>query len=188
MAPAPDGDLFTHIEVGKPFAGHTSYPPGPHYNFDISGHVLRIAAPRLRFREIDDVRRSPCEFAVAVHGPIVFLLYRFGRAIPWSDCPYSWWLVPPEQRQLPARYANGEPHALVTVILIESTDGIVQALRAVTISPALTAALYLAIHQQSETPWVGQDAYQRALDDVYARYPTASALLATARARSAGGR
>jgi hypothetical protein len=92
------------LQVGKPFiAGRTRWPVGVEYNYWAAGRELRMFSEAPRPEVVEAVRKGECEFALAVDGPVIFFLYRFGSAIRWSDAPYSWHLVPEPQRSLPGK-------------------------------------------------------------------------------------
>jgi hypothetical protein len=177
------------LRVGAPYlAGRTSWPDGTSlFSVSPSGYelVCCLAAPTAR--EVRQYRaRTPCRFALAVHGPVLFLLYRFGD-LPWSDSPYSVHLLPAGRRRVPDTADLADPHALLMVVLVDAATGLVRQIRAVTFSPAFTAALHLAIRDQLASPWPGPAAYDAALAALYRRYPTSEALLETAVARTEGG-
>lgn len=131
-------------------------------------------------RDVASITGGRAAFGLAVVGPVIFFLYRFDPACPWSDAPYSIHLVPEEERALPgpalASGAQTAQHALLNVVLVEATNGIVRGLRAITFSPRLTTALHLAIRDQLAAPWSAA-AYDAALADAYRRHPTTRSLV-----------
>lgn len=178
------------LRVGAPYvAGRRSWPDGTSlFNVSHGGYQLVCFLAHPSAREIRQYRSpTPCRFGLAGHGPVLFLLYQFGE-LPWSDSPYTVHLLPPDQRQVPDTAGLVEPHALLTVTLVDAATGLVRVLRAVTFTPSFTAALHLAIREQAAQLWPGPAAYDAALAEVYRRYPTSADLLATAIARSEGGR
>lgn len=176
------------LAVGSPYLpGRDQLPPGFEYTFRGGAHQLLLVVDNLRRSETEDIAHGSCEFAVAVHQPVTFFLWRFGTSFPWSDSPYSYWMLPDNERQPPRAWNHGEPHAVLTVVLVEAETGLVRALRAVSLSPALTTALHLAIHQQVTDGWSGAHEYDQALMATYSRYPTTEALLQTAQVRAPGG-
>lgn len=164
-----------------------SWPGGSQYQFRLDQHELLLFFNRPTPREIEDVKRGAAEFAFLTSEDVLVFLFRFGREILWSDAPYSIHMVPAEQRTVPEPSGAVEPHALLSVILVDASSGIIHALRAVSFSPAFTAALHLAIREQAARPWSGQAAYDRQLTELYTRYPTSEALLPLATARTAVG-
>lgn len=179
---------MTHLyEVGKPYIpGRTAWPEGVEYNFRAGQHELRLFFRSPSAAEVEAVRTGDCEFALVVEGPVIFLMYRFGRSINWSDSSYTWHLVPEDQRELPET-AGLLVHAFLHVILLDAASGLVCALRSVTFSPEFTLALHGAIHAQAEAPWPGNAAYDAVLAAIYRRYPTSADLLKRAIARTHGG-
>jgi hypothetical protein len=66
------------------------------------------------------------------------------RIILWSDAPYTWHMVPAEQRSGPPELAPGQG-GLLTIILVNAETGLVGALRAVSLAPRFSRHLH--------TPW-----------------------------------
>ena len=179
---------MTHVlEVGKPYiSGRREWPEGVEYNFRAGGHELRMFLHGPRASEVEAVRKGECEFALVVKGPVIFFMYRFGKAVYWSDPSYSWHMVPEDQRTLPDPEGL-ETRALLHMLLVDAKNGLVLALRTVSFSPAFTRALHDAIRAQAASPWVGQATYDAALADLYRRYPTSDDLLRCAAVRTWGG-
>jgi hypothetical protein len=79
------------LEVGQPYPGlPRPLPPGAFFNWSDGGLELLLSFDPPSPEEVEDVRAGDCEFALAVapEAPaVVFLLWRFGRSIPWSDAP-----------------------------------------------------------------------------------------------------
>ncbi len=178
-------------EVGKPYIpGRRNWPENVEYNYRQSTHELRAFMANLNLWEVEEIRRGPCEFALAVEGDVLFFLYRFGEgrreAVPWSDAPYSWHLVPADQRSLPEPHGLPEGRDTLQVILVDALTGIIRALRMVSFSPAFSTALRLAIRDQALRPWPGGAEYDRQLTAIYDRYDS-QALLARAVAKTKGG-
>ncbi len=79
------------LEVGKPYVpGRTSIEPRVEYSFRRGQHELLLCFSQLSEDEIDAVGEGKAEFGLLIYGLVIFLLYRFGEAIAWSDAPYSW--------------------------------------------------------------------------------------------------
>ncbi len=178
---------MTVLEVGRPYiVGRRKWPEGVEYNCRSGGHELRLFFDSPSASEIEAVRIGECEFALVMEGPVIFLMYKFGVAINWSDAPYSWHLVPEDQRTLPEP-EGPETRALLQVVLIDAASGLVRALRALTFSPVFTRALHAAIRAQADMIWAGKASYDAALADAYRRYPASTDLLRGAVARTFGG-
>jgi hypothetical protein len=140
------------ITVGKPLNPDVDHwPDMPEYNYLADGHELLISYPNLRQQEIDAVWEATARFAFTVVGDIIVFQYRFGAALPWSDCGYNWHRVPEEERTLPPE-PEPEERALLRVILIDANTGIVKALRLMTFSHTFTKRLHQAIREQAARP------------------------------------
>ena len=182
----------TILQVGKPLVpGRTAWPEKADFNYYDAGAELRLFFPTPPPAEVAAVRAGPCDFALAVAGDVLFLLYRFGRAgagVPWSDAPFSWHLVPEGRRQMPPTPWELRPdtRALLQVILTDAATGLVRVLRAVSLAPDFTRALFAAVAVQAATLWCGPAAYDRQVAAAYRRWPSSEALLAAV-ARCAGG-
>ena len=179
---------MTHLyQVGKPYIpGRAGWPEGVEYSYRAGEHELCFFFRSPPRAQVEALRTGECEFALVVDRPVIYLMYRFGEAINWSDAPYSWHLIPQDQRTLPGPEGS-ETGAMLHVLLIDADNSRVLALRAVTFSPAFTRALHAAIRAQAVLPWVGQAAYDAALADLYRRYPTSADLLRCVLARTWGG-
>lgn len=177
-------------QVGQPYiVGRTRWPEAVEYNYRQGAHELRMFMRHITAKERSDIRRGPAEFAVVVHEPIIFMLYRFGAgahpSIPWSDAPYSIHMVPADQRTTPPDLA-ASAGVLLQIVLVNAETGLIEALRVVSLSPHLSRHLHAAIQTQAARPF-DPDTYDAALAAAYQRYPTSDALLTTALARSHGG-
>lgn len=175
------------IRVGSLLVpGRTAWPELGEYNHYDGGHELRLFFARPTDREVKAVRDCTCEFALLPAGDVVFLLYRFGSAVPWSDAPFSWHLVPRGRRTVPAS-TTGQTRTVLQVYLVDAATGIVRVIRAVSLSPEFTARLHAAIAAQASVPWIGREAYDAQLAEHYRRWPTTEAMLADAVCRTTGG-
>lgn len=159
----------------------TTWPEAGQYQFRAGGHELLLFWRSPSEREVRDVARGDAEFALYVAPPLLVFLYRFGR-MDWSDAPYSWHLVPAAERTLPEPAHLAEPHALLSVVLVDAESGIIRSLRALSMQPAFTAALSLAIRDQAAEPW-DTARYDAALAELYRRYPHSDNLAARAQSR-----
>lgn len=178
------------LQVGERHPGY-SFPHHEivEYSRDRYGHFLRFFWDSPSEREVEAVAAGPAEFGLWVQGPraeAIFLLYRFGEAVRWSDAPFSWHLVFPERRVAPEDLP-GEGHALLQVELAEARTGIVRALRAVTFSPEFTRAIDGAVKRQATEAPADPRVHGRAIEAAYAGHPTSEAMLRAAVAHCQGG-
>lgn len=165
-----------------------SWTEGQEYNYRAGQHEMRFFWRSPRAAEVREFKQGACEFALVVQQPVILLLFRIGNAAPdWSDAPYSIHLVSEAERVVPPPAQMAEPHAVLVIHLVDAATGILRVNRVVTWSPAFTAAMHLAIREQSALPWDAA-AYDRKLAALYARYHTSRALLTLAASRTEGGR
>ena len=172
--------------------GRTSWPEAVEYNYREGAHELRLFLASPSAGEVAGIEAGPAEFGLLAEKEAIFLLFQFGggqpgQGLPWSDAPYNWWLNPAEMRTLPNPEPGEQERALLHIFLVDAESGILRAQRALTFSPAFTAALHSAIRRQARQAWDGQAAYDKALGRIYRRHPDAAAMLAGADARCMGG-
>lgn len=158
------------------------------YNHRGGAHDLVLRVRRPTDAEVAAVARGPADFGVLDpgDGDLLFVLYRFGAAVGWSDVPFSPHLLPAAERTPPPDPEPGADRALLAVVLVDAADGIVRALRAVALPPDVTAALHAGIVRLLSRPWPGRAAYDRDLRAFYAANPTPAGLAARAVAGRGG--
>ncbi len=152
-------------EVGKPYsANRQQWPEFGEYNFRGGEHELRLFWDRPSTQEIADVARGRAEFGLFVEDDLIIFLYRFGHG-EWSDAPFSIHMVPASECVLP-QPLTGEQRIALNVVLVSANDGIVQALRFVSLSPEFSQRLHTAITAQAAMPF-DQAAYDARLARIY---------------------
>lgn len=157
------------LAVGQPYSTEAcEWPEGCHYNFDAAGHWLHYFYENPTRTEIDSIQRGPAKFGLFVQDPVIFLLHQFGQML-WHDAPYSWWLVSREHRRIPE--ITVDEHAFLRVALVDTTTGVVAALRALTFSVEFTRSLHGEILRQSENPWSSSQ-HDAVIKYVYSRFTT----------------
>ena len=167
------GDFYSYYR--------TSWPEGGEYNFLAGGHELRLFFSQPTQREVRAVQKKPGELALVIEQGTIFLCFRFGEAIPWSDAPYHYSLVPPDWQGQPERPAPGEGIGLF-VVLVGANDGIIKALRFTGAEHDFSCKLVEAIQQQQANP-TDATTYNRIVDRVTSSY-SSEALQRRAIARS----
>lgn len=158
-------------EVGKPYTDRKHWPELAQYNYRSGEHELILFFDRPSSKEVQAVRKDPFELALYTAGMQIVLLYRFGQVIPWSDAPYSIHLVSPEQRTLPLP-TGSEEQAWLHVVLVDASNGIVRALRSLTMSAEFTQALHQSIRAQADMPFTRAN-YNGELEALFAEYSSA---------------
>lgn len=138
------------VAIGKPlFEARRELPEAIEYNYQSGDHTLLLSMKNLHPNEIEAVRAQEAEFGLYCENGVVFLLYRFGETLPWSDSAFSWWNVAEEDRQIPEPRTNPAERILLKIILVEAATGIVKAIRVTTFSPDFTEKLHEAIREQA---------------------------------------
>ena len=171
------------IRVGEEYTPSVlKWPDGCHYRYDTSGHWLHYLFHHPSSIEKEIVQSGPAQFALYIHESVIFFLHQFWEML-WNNAPYSWWLVPDEERQLPD-FEDGL-HALLKVVLVDTLTGRVAAMRALTFSADFTKRLHAEIRAQSGKPWSLSE-HEEIIRYVYARYSTDD-LLIRAHIRCRGG-
>ncbi len=175
------------VAIGKPlFEERCELPEAIEYNYQSGDHTLLLSMKNLHPKEIEAVRESEAEFGLYCENSILFLLYRFGEALPWSDSAFSWWNIAEEDRRIPAPIENPAERILLKIILVEAATGIVKAIRVTTLSPVFTEKLHDAIRQQATSQPFSRDEFVARSLLVYKKR-TPAELAAKASIKTKGG-
>lgn len=110
---------------------------------------------------------------------MLLLLYEIEGMFRWSDAPYSWHLVPEELRGEPPEPLEREERSVLTCILVNSRTGLIEGLRAVTLSASVSAALHRAIRAQADAPF-DRATFDAQLQALYRHFPDSRSLLRVA--------
>ena len=159
------------LEVGKPYQpGRRRWPEGVDYNWRSGGHELRLFLGGATRHEVEAVRSGPVQFGFFAEPEGLFLIARFGTRLSF-DCSYNWHRLSADDRTLPPPSEETSPklRAILTIILVEATSGVVLALRGVTFSPEFTRAIHRAIAVQAAGASV-RAGHQRWAEALTARY------------------
>jgi hypothetical protein len=161
------------LQVGKLYdPARRHWPEGADFNCRSGGHELRIFLRSAARAEVAAVGSGPVELGLFAEPEGLILVARFGPTLSF-DCSYHWQRVAPEERTTPPPVEDVSPElrALLTVILVEATNGVVLALRAVRFSPEFTRSLHRAIADQVGAPY-DPAGHQRWADGMTARHST----------------
>ena len=172
--------------MGLPYAeGWRSLEDGVEYRYR-GGHELRVVLRDLTEREVARIGGEGGVHLALVVEPLVFTLVAgFEGVIPWSGAPYSWHHLRDEERALPAPLAEGEA-VQFTIVLVEGNDGIVRAVRPVTLSPDFSLALHTAVRDQASRSFDEKE-YERQAGALHQQW-RAGELVNRAGARWSSGR
>jgi hypothetical protein len=135
----------------------TSWDERIEYNYRAQTHEVRVFYKNIRPHERAAIIARPFEIGYKVVGPVIFFLIKFGTDADWSDCPYSWHLVRlhPDlvsEATIPPTL-TGNQAALLTIVLVEATNGKIAGLRVVTMPVDFSRGLHDAINVQANTEW-----------------------------------
>lgn len=144
------------------------WPEGTMFNHDASGTWLIYFYSSPSRIEISSIQQGDAQFGLYMAGPVIFLLHKF-HPMPWNDSPYSVWLVHEDERKLPE--ISDSLHALLRVVLVDTTTGLIAALRALTFSAQFTKTLHQAIHFQASLDW-DPSLHDQVIQDVYSSLTT----------------
>jgi hypothetical protein len=140
-------------EVNKPYhKGKTHWQTGTDFNWRSNTLELRLFFDKLTHSDIRAIRNGPCEFALTVIDGVIFFLFNFGQACPWSDNSYAWGLIAEGERTIPPELGPGEM-ALLSIILVSAEDGIIRALRQISLGHNFSVKLFDAIRAQAQQPF-----------------------------------
>ena len=104
------------VAIGKPlFEARRELPEAVEYNYQSGDHTLLLSMKNLHPNEIRAVRSEEAEFGLYCENSIVFLLYRFGETLPWSDSAFSWWNVAEEDRRIPEQRKHPAERILLKI-------------------------------------------------------------------------
>ena len=178
MKQPPSQRPMALLEVGQLYhPDRRSWTEGADYNWRSAAHELRIFLGHATPREVASVQTGRIEFGLMIELPELFLVSRFhgpdDRVLCSFDSSYQWHRVSADERTAPPAWEETSPdlRAVCTIILVEATNGIVLALRAVSYSPEFTRALHRAIADQADLPYDTTE-HERAVADIIKRNTT----------------
>jgi hypothetical protein len=142
------------IRVGLPLVPKLrGYQEGVHYNYTPGGHTLTISMKEPTSPDVEAVRRGQASFALICREEAIFILSRFGH-LPWKVSHYNWWINPPVMRPDPwADMERLNGGVATSVCLVNASDGVVAALRVVTLSHELSRLLLELVQVQARPPF-----------------------------------
>jgi hypothetical protein len=166
---------FHSLRVGRLYHPRRQHwPQGADFNARQGGHELRIFLADAMAREVEAIRSGPVEFGLLVEPLGLFLIARFSGGLSF-DGSYLWhrMVEVTGERALPLLPGEMSPatRALLMVIMIEASNGLVLALRTLTFSPEFSRELNGAIHDQASSPYDRLE-HQRWADGMTGRYST----------------
>lgn len=159
----------TLYKVGELYSPNkTAWAEGVDFNFRSGQYELRIMMRSPAPVEIANYKNGYSRFALYVKDDILMLCFKFGDQ-PWSDGSYSYHLVPEDER-IPPEELNKGHMILLTVFLIDAENGILKAIRVVTLSEKFSQRLVKEINEQIKRGWPGDEEYNNQLDYLLQNY------------------
>lgn len=160
------------LKVGEPHP-YLRAPTAPGIEFLITtaGLEIRMAFDKPTREEIWAVKGSRVDMELLYAEDLIWLLIRFHPGVPWSEAPFTQFLVPQEHRAAPSAL-EGEERYLTTATLIDSQTAVVQAIRAITLTPELSWKLRDFYSRQAQTPAIDVRGYQARCQRMQERYST----------------
>jgi len=169
--------------------GMTSWPEAVEYNYFSNNHELRffVKGPSRYITEV--IRKMPLQLGLFTQDDIILLAYNFTdykkQIIPVHGyTPFSIHLVPENMRTIPEISAGMDREDLLRIHLIDADTGILKAARSAVLSSEFTAALCMAIVEQSKKPLT--DDYDNRLQVIDSRYPDDESLMKHCKVKCAG--
>ncbi len=131
-------------------------------------------------KQLDNVLHEKVQLALVLQPEFLVLLCQFGDD-PWLMTPFQWHRVPTLKRTVqPSVWEQ----AMLEVVVMDSQTEQMYGSRNIALGPEFTASLCGAIGMQAAVKWVGENAYEHALERLLSKYPRAEKLLPLATART----
>lgn len=167
------------LEVGKPYLeSRSSYPEGVEVSW-----FRRDADAELRFfwsgvteQDIQAFSEGEVELGLFFQSPILLIVFKIDGATEWSDVAYTPHALAKEQLALP-KHIEPEEQFSLALVLTDAEDGVVKALRHLTLSTEFFRTLLDCVQMQVKSPYSPAQ-FNQALDELYGAYPDAAELVA----------
>jgi hypothetical protein len=168
------GDDLSILSVGHPYLkGKTAWPQAMTYQYERSGHILRIFLRTPSPEEVEAIWQGPAHFGLFTEGHVIFLCFRFytqANALTYyGEAPFSIHLVPEDYHKSPDLDFPPGVGAALSIILVNAENGLVEALRVLALGHKFSKRLHRAIREQERRPF-NQAAYEQQLKRLFGRY------------------
>jgi len=146
------------------------------YNYTAGSHTLTLCVSNPTRGQIDAVQKQEAVFALLLREQTLFILTQFG-GLTWQASHYNWWINPPIMRPDPwlDLYTLNQGIS-VSVCLVNASNGILEALRAVTLSLEFSRAFLDQVFAQTIypfDPW----RHAEAVDQVFEEFATGANMM-----------
>jgi len=155
------------------------------------GHTLILPINGIRGDELRAVKTSQAEFAIVEQSTIGVLLFRFGEALPWSDGAFN--ILEGGRVRLEtiasiqSTTLQGDQRSILTTVLVEARSNVVQAIRVVSLSPAMSHEFLALLRRQITIGPITDAEMHACVAALYRRYPSTAGMLPISKARCIGG-
>ena len=145
---------MNNMRVGLPLVpGVPSFQEGVHYNYTVGGHTLFIGMAEPSEAQIQAIQRGQVLFALTRKETAIFVLTRFGD-LAWTATPYNWWINAPVIRPDPwDDMAQLQGGLRASVCLVNTLDGVVAALRIITLPKEISHLFMDMVKEQMRPPF-----------------------------------
>jgi hypothetical protein len=150
--------------------GVTTLAEDTTYNYTAAGHTLKLCVSNPTPDQIEAVQKQEAVFGLFQREDTLFILVKF-RSLSWLTCHYNWWINAPVMRPDPWLDLVGLNGGIsVSVCLVNAANGILEALRSITLSREFSEAFLEVVSAQAQPPF---DPWRHAqvVDEVLREFP-----------------
>lgn len=156
-------------QVGELFqTGRTKYLDGIHFNYDKLGMSLIIMTSDISEKELELAKNGKINFRLYESQPVIFFMFKIPGFMNPSDGPYSYFLLPEENKPELLEIEDGKGFGL-TIFLIEATTGITKVIRYIGLSTDFSKNFLKMLQRQRDFGFIEGD-YDKALSRIYKQF------------------
>ena len=169
-----ESEIWT-LQVGQPFTPErTEWDPDSfEYRYFNGNHLLQICVASPSSKEIEAFSEGAVRIGLYVEHGVIFFIFKLEGVMAWSDQAFSIHLVHQANQEIPA-VETGKRIGL-SLVLVDANNGLVSALRFVTLSPHYSQVFYRELRRQAAEPF-NIDNHNRSINLVYKTHPESRSL------------
>lgn len=168
-------DNMWRLAIGQPYDSTvSSWPERSEYRIFGGNHLLQVCAGNLSPGFVERFQTAPIRLGLYVQEGVVFVLFRIDGCYDWSDQALHMQLLPAEDRSADP-YIPGT-HQILSVVLVNADNGLVEAIRVVTWSKHGSELLLRKLNAQLDDDAFTPERHQAIIDRVYRQYPHSAKL------------
>lgn len=160
------------LRVGSPYIeGQTEHIECVEYNYRSRAHAIKVSVANLTERELDCLAAQSLRFFLGWHADVrMIMLSMATNDEDYFNMPYTWHLVPSNERDVPDLKKSYS--ALVSLVVIEATTGIVKVLRLITWPSNFVTRINYSIAAQTAVRWTPHLAqlYDKKIEQLFNDY------------------